>query len=489
MRLINLILLLVTFLLLPGTALANPQEQFILHQINVGNFDIWQHTDGRWQDTDHDGPVDPYGLKNKEVTETYTYHESQYSRQFIPTRVEIEYFFTLTDEELTQAGRSESWSYFYDRYLRKTPKSYSVEKTGEDLTQGKVTVQKTFDMMPKSLNLKDPTVRAELGMDDQNFSNLAQGWRWYTPVLITWYGVPKAEMNLMASSIDPGIPSDEAEPGERYTATVKFKYFGNVPVDNVPIAAYNGEYRATLKKSGQPITTDNFAPGDIKTYTFDWTAPGSGETVLKGVIDTPPLENKYQETTEEDNIVQTTVLVRQPPPSPGSGSLTSQAVSQDGTITRPTGTAKWTDRVTATLRPERPTPPRGSLDWWRVTNASLTYPKKNYNFSFGTPYGPSGTRTISMNASGHTANATFEEDWAMDGARIYSMIERRMMAEHPKNYTITADYAITYQYSYYVWRGSGEDRHKVKRTRTGTNTGGASGQLLVNGTGVDSRAQ
>ncbi len=489
MRLTKLIVLLVTLLLLPGMAFANPQEQFILHEIKLGSFDVWQHTNGTWQDTDDCGEVDPYGLENKEVRETYAYPESEYASQFTPTRATIDHNFTLTNDELANAGRSEGWDNFREDYLRYLPSSYSASRESLNLEEGTITVLKKFDLEPMSLDLKDPTVRAELGMDDQDFSNLAQGWRWYTPVLVTWYGVPNnPEINLVASSIDPGIPGNEAEPGERYTATVKFKCFGTGLAENVPIAAYNGEYRATLKKNGQPITIDNFAPGDIKTYTFNWTA-GSSDTELKGVIDTPPLEGKYDETTEEDNTVRVTALVRQPTPVPSNGNLTFLAVSQDGAITRPAGTAKWTDRVTATLQPERPSPPRGSLDWWEVTNASLTYPKKNPNFSFGTPYGPSGTRTISMNASGHTAQVTFEEDWAMDGARIHSMIERRMMAEHPKNYTLTADYTIKYQYSYYVWRGSGEDRHKVKRTRTGTNTGGASGQLLVNGTGVDSRAQ
>ncbi|TYO94523.1 hypothetical protein [Desulfallas thermosapovorans] len=285
MRLKKLILLLVTLLLLPGTALANPQEQFILQEIKVGHFDVWQHTDGTWQDTDHDGEVDPYGLKDKKVPEPpYTYPDSQYANQFTPTRVEITKITqasNLTDEELKKAGRSETWRVFNENYLTKLPNAYSAAKTSEDIAQGTVSVEKTFDLMPELLDLKDPTVRAELGMTDRDFSDMAQGWRWYTPVLIKWYGVPK----VVVQPPDFSVTLDRYEfkdmnPGDKITLTATFKLNENHPQpERAKLGAFHvtgTEYTATMVPVEPSDALDSngiikFNPGETKQYRITVT--------------------------------------------------------------------------------------------------------------------------------------------------------------------------------------------------------------------------
>jgi len=489
-----------------GAALALPQgeEQVVKQEVIMGYFDVWKGNE--WQDTNNDGSPDKPGQTGK-VTKPFSYSAADKLGEYQLTRVEVKYPFS--PEEYVAAGGRQygpdgqpwidpytgqpvmSWQSIEFWYLTHLSQNLSVQIAGQDLATGTASVQWILDLAPltKALNIKDEENRKYIGYQPKNFGSFTEGWRWYLPGIITWYGIPKAKVNLIASSLDPGVNDDEAEPNQAYTGTVTLKYFGNVPVENVPIAVFNGKYRAILKKNGTVVTSDNFVPGDIKKYTFTWHAPSSGEVILKGVIDTPPLENKYAETTEKDNIIEEIVYVKQPPPRMGPGSLTFKAVSQDRNITRPGGTAKWTDWVTATLKPPKPTPPRGTLDWWKITSARLTYPKKNPDFTFGTPYGPRGTKTINMSTGGHVSTVEFQEDWAMDGAKIYSMIEGRLMAESPKYYTITSDYTVKYQYHYYVWRGSGEDRHRVRITKTAATSGTASGKLLVNGTGVDSRAQ
>lgn len=106
---------------------------------------------------------------------------------------------------------------------------------------------------------------------------------------------------------------------------------------------------------------------------------------------------------DNDNEDEATIMVSQYTPVGGNGNLTFSAVSQLRDINRPAGTAKWTDWVTATLEAPPPRPPRGTLDWWKITGAELTYPKKNPEFTFGTPYSPVGTVTVSMNPNGHKA--------------------------------------------------------------------------------------
>lgn len=172
--------------------------------------------------------------------------------------------------------------------------------------------------------------------------------------------------------------------------------------------------------------------------------------------------------------------------APANGRLTFSAVSQDNSITRPANTAKWTDHVTATLSPKKPTPPKGTITSWSVTSATLNYPSKNPKFTFGHPLPPVGTKTITMNPSGHKATVTFDEDWSLNGANIYDIIARKMV-DGPTNYTITANYTVRFIYKWTTTTHHNGHSHTVTHTASGTESGTESGTLLVNGTGVNSR--
>jgi len=289
MRFAKLIVFLMTLLLLPGTALADPQEQLILRQVSVGSFDVWQHIDGRWQDTDQCGQVDPYGQTNKELKpDIYTLPQTQYTNGFTVTRVEVEYSFTLTDEELAKAGRAESWADFDSKYIRKKPDNYSATKTGEDLAQGTVTVQKTLDLTPKSINLKDPAIRADLGMAEKDFSDMAQGWRWYVPIMIEWYGVPKSEPDF---SVTLDRHEIEADSGDSVVLSAIYKLNQNHTQNEKAILkafhVVNGtEYPVTLVSSNSSDQLDNhvveFKPGEDKRYSVKVTAQDeSSEVIVK----------------------------------------------------------------------------------------------------------------------------------------------------------------------------------------------------------------
>lgn len=289
------------------------------------------------------------------------------------------------------------------------------------------------------------------------------------------------EVGDFAGSIDAlSLRSVRPQPGQRTVSVI------TITVDDIAeaVGATNDEnfrqlvsqpgalkigavieiYSAATGKVLDTITDPSQIEAIAGKYGFDRGSIEDMHSRFKGGI----IERNYEAPKEE-----------------GSGSLIFRAVSQDRKITRELNTAKWTDWVTAELRPPAPTPPRGHLDWWEITSAELTYPLKNPEFTFGTPYPPVGTKTVQMKPNGHVATVEFQEDWAMDGAKIYSIIEDKIMAEYPKSYTITAKYTIKYQYS---WTECDEDGCWTE-TRIATTTGTVSGSLLVNGTGVNSLAE
>ena len=312
-------------------------------------------------------------------------------------------------------------------------------------------------------------------------------------------------LNLVALGIHPGV-SGEAEPGASYTATVDFKNDSDKTLIGVPVGGFNREYKAIMKDAaGKEIQYVDFAPGEIKSFYFTYSTPDSGLTRIRGVIDTPPLEDRYKEITESDNIVSMDVRIREAvTPVHRDSRLNLQAYSkagQDvfgnwhGSAARTPFTAKWTDDVKVTLTVDRPSPPRGSLDWWEITWADVTYPKKNPDFQFGDPLPPTGTVEKSMSTPGRglegskSSTTTFEEDWGMDGAQIYNMIRDELMAAAPKNYPISVNFKVTYQYTYTVCRCDEDGCVCWSVTKTDSYTDTARASLTVNGTGVGSYAQ
>ncbi len=314
----------------------------------------------------------------------------------------------------------------------------------------------------------------------------------------------KLLVNLIALRMHPGLQG-QAEPGAAYTATVDFKNDSENPLYGVPVGGFNREYRAVLKDaSGNAVEYTDFAPGEIKSFYFTYHAPDSGATRISGVIDTPPLENRFAEISEDDNTISYNITVREAvQPVHSDPRLHLQAYSKAGedvygnwcsSVAREPYTARWTDDVKATLTINRPNPPRGTLDWWEISYADITYPKKNPDFQFGDPLPPVGTVTKSLNVPGRglegqkQAAVTFEEDWGMDGAQIYNGMRGELMAEYPKNYPISVNFKVTYQYTYTVCHCDEDGCTCWSVTETGSYTDTATASLLVNGTGVGSYA-
>ena len=293
--------------------------------------------------------------------------------------------------------------------------------------------------------------------------------------------------DMYVSVLDPG--ATEVYPGQAYTGHVTFGLAKDYPS---PVKG-----TLTLTNNGSPIPgvdgqVVEFQPGEEKSYGFTFTgADGGNKLVAKIHPINPPDDKDWSNNSKE-----VTVSAVNQQPSGGNGDLILQAYSQAGqdvygnsvpSIERPAGTAKWTDTVKATLRIPQPAPPRGEVTWWEIKKVSLTYPKRNPEFTFGHPVPPEGTITINMNCpSGKidgakkSVNATseFREDWSVAGAPIYDNLTGEM-APGPTEYTITATYTVHYEYRWWElnegWRY--DDKYETKNV---------SAKLLVNGTGVNS---
>lgn len=198
-----------------------------------------------------------------------------------------------------------------------------------------------------------------------------------------------------------------------------------------------------------------------------------------------------QETTHADNLVSDVISVDvpQPPAAQGSGSLSFQAVRRDPETREITkwfepGTAKWDTFVITTLHTPEPTPPKGTVTEWHITSAY--YPRVADDWTFVHHVDPDGTVAVDMTTEGHTATVEFLEDWSNVGAPIYDMLADDYTNEarlSPRDYEITADYAIHYTYEWYEWVPDGKGGSvKVKRTAEGDTSGSTAGYLTVNGT-------
>jgi hypothetical protein len=139
-------------------------------QINAGYWDIWLHADGTtWQYTGKPGDIKSYEF------------DIVFPDQDKYENVRYEIAAGITREQFMQAGGrnnykpdEEGWRGFNRDVLKYLPDNY--KKTGEN--------QVTF--------MLSPTDEAEILKENWQ-GELVEGWRWYLPVTIYWYGTPKEQ--------------------------------------------------------------------------------------------------------------------------------------------------------------------------------------------------------------------------------------------------------------------------------------------------------
>ncbi len=499
-------------LFIPKLALAAyedpvPEGQLIKSYIDVAYFQVWKHSNGTWQDTDHDGTRDMPGQ-----TKTWSYKVTgvldNLTNQWELTGVRVRYLNTNEWNEAIYQQNNGYAGMSFDEFDKKillyaSAKGQEGKVWAESHLQGELSYTLHYEGIRlasypgisdveaaknEAMDLTWPPNRSilkslgiPLSVPPGGFSKMAEGWNYWVPYIVEIYGKPKKPApDMYVKILDPG--TSEVIPGNAYNGTV---VFGLASDYQTPVQG-----TLTLTNNGYPVPgvdgqTVTFYPGEEKSFNFVFHGDAGGCKLVAKIHPVDPSADRDW----SNNSKEVYVPARQQPKA-GPGELTFQAYSQEGpdiygnivpSMPREPNTAKWTDTVKATLRPPAPVPPRGTLDWWKITSAKLTYPKKHPEFTFGHPLEPVGTVTIDMTPNGHEATAEFREDWSLNGAPIYDVLEDRMVPG-PTEYTITAEYEILYQYHYTECDEDG----CWTVTETATESGNASGQLLVNGTGVNS---
>ncbi|SHE98005.1 hypothetical protein SAMN02745218_01202 [Desulfofundulus australicus DSM 11792] len=489
--------LLVSLVPAAGFAQDQPQEQLIWRQVGLAYFDVWKHTSGEWQDSDGDGvkdgpkgdpnASDPSYWQNKKARATYTLPSSLLEKYKV-TRIEVRGEFGQEEYDayvalqghgypnpwwrlgMDESAKYYTWARYRDRHYDVKPENFSVRKTDEDLSKGTAVAQWQLNLAPKKYAINRKENRFPGDESNPNLANAVEGWRWWLPVYIEWYGIPKEVPPDFYAKITP--KQVQADPGQKltFTATFGLKQGFSKP-SRARLSAYhvvNGrEYPVTLEpESGAPDPKNpvEFQPGQEYKYKVSVTAQDEDSKVM---VKINPVDVS-EDADWSDNSDEALIAVIQQQPPTGSGELVLQAYSYPGkdlrgnyqpSKPRPVNTAKWSDDVTATLTVKKPRPPRGTLDWWEISSAKLTYPKQHPSFSFGRPLPPQGTVTVNMKVPGRAdpdtdelkATAKFVEDWAMDGFPVYSMIDgKQLTTEKPKDYPVTATYTVRYRYHYVV---------------------------------------
>jgi hypothetical protein len=502
-RLLSLLLL--ALLLLPSAAppqaaeASSGEKEVVIRTLHVPHFDAWLRADGVTWTGGRPGQTLTHPVLDilpAAIAQKYDLA----APPEVTTNITPELYAQTLSPDLQQRGWwGSSWEQFKASIYDYRPLEYfraSIPVTVDEINRSRSAMlvaefklspyapreeqeQKRF---PDGLQYKYPVDLREIEeRNGQRFQPKVEGWRWMLPVVVTWRLKERPKPpDLYVKSLDPG--TSEVEEGKKYSGMVVYGLKATV----------SGSVRAKLEltHNGYPVPgvdgqVVEFSSGEEKSFTFSFTAQNR-DSVLTAKI--RPVEGDDADWSNNSKAV-TLPLKREVRSQPGS--LTFQAVSQTRTKVRPPGTAKWTDWVTARLVPPTPTPPRPDAwieDWW-IVSGTLTYPKKHPNFTIGCPYPPQGTRTIPMKVSADKKSATveFQEDWALDGAPVYCLLEGRLMAETPRYYTITASYTVRYTYKYRS--GTYPDGTPKYSTATKTTSGTITGKLLVNGTGVDSRAQ
>ncbi len=293
------------------------------------------------------------------------------------------------------------------------------------------------------------------------------------------------------------------KPGEKITFTVTYMLNKDHPKEErawlrLHHQVGDTEHKVTLTPLNPADKPDAngyilVKPGESKTYQGTITVQSTSCKIIGRInpVDTG------QDKDWSNNRAEAVIVPNNPPQPEVNPQLILTAVSQDGKINRPAGTAKWTDMVAAKVKMPKPTT-TGVLDWWHILDCRITYPAKHPEFVFGNPVPPKGTVLpvkMSFNTKKYSkeygipdtidGRAGFEENWAMDGTKIWNPIKEQLMAANPKNYPITVKYTQEYQHTYSKKQGDEwvTVTKIVKQDKTIT------ANLLVNGTGVNSRAQ
>lgn len=194
----------------PAAPTYTPQEQIIVKILDVAYFDIWKHSDGRWQDTNGDTYSDaPWGTG---VQWGINYRLPEWILQeYHITRVETQKYITEQDfnDPLARGWPKDTYnSYrkFFDDYLKYLSQQYGVSSAERPDENGNIGLVYALVLAPKenAKDIKEPWQGPNV-----------EGWRWYIPWTVTIYGYRKANVTVQRVEIKAqnGTPIAEVTRG------------------------------------------------------------------------------------------------------------------------------------------------------------------------------------------------------------------------------------------------------------------------------------
>lgn len=155
----------------PTPSAFSANEVLFKTQVDVGYWDIWLHSDGvTWQYTGKPGDEKSYTFAISPPPETANYDNVRHEIKAGITKEQFMAAGGRGDYAPDEAG----WDEFDREILVHIPDDY--RQTGDN--------QVTFTLSPK---MRAKWIKEEWQAD------MVEGWRWYLPVTINWYGVPKTE--------------------------------------------------------------------------------------------------------------------------------------------------------------------------------------------------------------------------------------------------------------------------------------------------------
>ncbi|WP_027365833.1 hypothetical protein [Desulfotruncus alcoholivorax] len=301
-KLINWLIAAVIIMAVPaGAAFALPgeQEQMIKQEVIVGYFDIWKGDS--WLDTNNDGTPDAPGQTGK-LTKPFNYSAADKLNEWQITRVEVTYPFGA-DEYTTAGGRQYGpdgkpaqmdWEKFKKNYLKYLPQNLTAQIADQNLPAGTASVQWGLDLpsnpIYNALDIKDLKNRQYIGYEPANIGSMVEGWRWYLPAIITWYGIPKdQEQPLPDFSVTLGRHEfKNMNPGDIVTLTATYKLNENHPQpEKAKLGAFHvvgAEYPVELEPLDPKDALDSngvieFQPGETKQYKITVTVQNRNSVV------------------------------------------------------------------------------------------------------------------------------------------------------------------------------------------------------------------
>lgn len=291
-----LLLLALLAQLVPAGMVGAAGEEVVLKQVRLASWDIWLHADGKtWQHTGAPGDrrsytfdVTPPEIAGVRIT------------RFEMTAGVTQEQFMAAGGRAGYAATETRWDAFELEVLRHSPRNLRITDGSEV----------AFTLGP----LSDAK---EIKFEWQ--ARLVEGWRFYLPAFIVWYGV-RENLPDFAVSLTTGIT--QTEQGVPYTGTVTYRLKeAKGPTEAVLRITHNGAPLRTPAGEAIHGTVVTFNPGQTRAFEFRFTGQATNSQLRAEIWPTQPANRpeRNRDARPQDNVAELNIPRQAAPRPPGGG--------------------------------------------------------------------------------------------------------------------------------------------------------------------------